>query len=752
MPDNDKIIANLDFTVNTSKLDEINDKLQKIAETSQTLTNTISSNLQNAIGTNIVDTKAVKTNLNEVVTLNKTNLQKIEVERQKSAIRVSEYEKKAAITTEEQQKRSSSRAANQIIANNNSVLQSSLTMYDKISSYAQTYLIYQGFNELKSVIPEVVDEMVEMENQMVSIDRVMNEDGLNLDNYRDKLLNLATEYGNSFNNVADITLRLAQAGFDSQESLALTEKTLLALNTAELDATEATDDMVAIMEQWGLTTGSAMEQADKYAEIIDKVNKLGDKYPTTSADLLDALKKTSSAFNLAGASIDETLATIVATEKASQRGGKEIGNALGNIIQQLKDSKRLSIAESLGLDFYTDETKTEFKDIMDIFEEMADKMQALKDAGKENSTEMQELLSIFTVFRRNIGASMLSEMSGETSTYATALQDSLTATGYSINENSKYMATATAAQEQFNNELLKLKTAIWDNGLEEMFRDMLSFGKDTVTNITKLINKYGELPAAVGVVSLAFTSFNKTTNSVVKNIISAASNIKQVNNLLGGQLPSNIEMTTKQQKKYNAILASSNKSLTNYIDNTTEGTLSLKQYAVQTAATTIKTTALAVATAALQAALSVGLSVAISALIGLISNYINAQENAIKKAKEMQQTHEDNASEIKTERDSLEELRKEYEEFTKKEKFSTEDIEKLYELQVKINDAIKESGVQVDLVNTTINDQKETVQEVNKAYDEQLAKIKAVEYEKQKEQVQELEEAADAANERSCWN
>ena len=48
-------------------------------------------------------------------------------------------------------------------------------MYDKISEYAKTYIIYQGFNELRQTITEVIDEMVEMEYQMVQIDRVLNE-------------------------------------------------------------------------------------------------------------------------------------------------------------------------------------------------------------------------------------------------------------------------------------------------------------------------------------------------------------------------------------------------------------------------------------------------------------------------------------------------------------------------------------------------------------------------------------------------
>lgn len=307
---------------------------------------------------------------------------------------------------------------------NDKQIKSTQSMYDKISNYAKTYLIYQGFNELRNQAKQLVDEMVNVENQMVQIDRVLNDNSLNIDNYRDKLIKLAYDYGNSFENVADVTLRLAQAGFDADQSLALTEKTLLALNTADLNATEATDDMVAVMSQWNLMTGTATEVANDYATIIDKVNRVADNFPTTSKDILDALKKTSSAFNLAGASIDETIATIVAAEKASQRGGKAIGTALNNIVQQLKESKKLATMEAMGLDIYTDSAKTEFKSVMDILGELSAKMEQLKNEGKENTVEMQELLSVFTLFRRNIGSSLLGEMAGENSTYQQVLDGS----------------------------------------------------------------------------------------------------------------------------------------------------------------------------------------------------------------------------------------------------------------------------------------------------------------------------------------
>ena len=734
----EKNISRLDFDITKAiqKLEQINSKLAETSKQSDIYAQNISKNLNNAISsTNIIDTANIKTQFNNVSKISKQTQESILKDNNKTANKIKVYQADVAAYQEKMELKKQYAAEKSNLAQ----LKSSQDLYDKITEYAKTYVIYQGFNELKQVIFETIQEMVEIENQMVAIDRVMNESSLNLDAYRDKLIKLAYDYGNAFDNVADITLRLAQAGFDSQESLALTEKTLLALNTAELNATEATDDMVAIMAQWGLMTGNAAEEAKSYGDIIDKINKVADNYPTTSADILDALKKTSSAFNLAGASIDETIATITAAEVASQRGGKAIGTALSNITQQLKDTGRINIAESLGINFYTDETKTEFKDIMDIFGELADKMQELKDAGKENSQEMQDLLSVFTVFRRNIGASLLGEMGGEDNTYLQVLNDSLTATGYSIQENEKYLKTAKAAQAQFNATLLELKTKVWDGGVEEVYRNLLSAGNDLVKGISGLIDKFGLLPTSVGAVTLAFSTLNKSTQA--KNWLGAIDSIKQINQLYD-DTASGILDVSDFQKNYNKILSNSNSNFAQYSKSVKQGSENLGGYIKYLTTSTAKTVLLTAKTVILQTAISAGLTLAITAIVSAIDNWIHADEKKIEQINENIEKSKESADTLKSERESIEELRKEYEELATKTNRTTDEDEKIYELQTQINDLIKDTGEKVELITTKTNEQGQAVQEVNKNYDEQLNKLKAIEYQKKKDEVEELKKAA----------
>ena len=740
-----KDIAQLDFNIQgaINSLDKIDQKLKSIAESSEAYSKKIGKNIGNSINNSInINTSDVEKQLMDVSKLSKNHLSKTtsqvikeNAKRRTSDNSLANYQKKAAIDVAKTREKEEIKTTERVKREHAKQADSVKTLGDTISNYAKTYLIYQGFNQLKQGIKETIDEMVEIEYQMVQIDRVLNENSLNIDIYRDRLIKLAYEYGNSFNNVADITLRLAQAGYDSEEAIALTEKTLLALNTAELDATQATEDMVAVMAQWGLMTGTASEQAEEYGAIIDKINKAADNYPTTSEDILEALKKTSSAFNIAGASIDETIATIVAAETASQRGGKTIGTALSNIVQQFRTEGRLNLAKEMGLDFFTDADETEFRPIMEIFADMSQLMQNLKNEGKENSIEMQNLLEMFTVFRRNIGSSLLGEMAGEDSTYAQVMKDLQNSLGYSLQENEKHMKTAKAAQAQLNAEMLKLKTQVWEGGLEDVYRDMLKLGIDLIDKISSLIDKFGILPVSIGAVTAAITALKGGIK--IQDIITLTSKVKDINQT--------IQTTGKALQKEDELLQGTSKNLKKYITSIDQGKVSLGGYAKSLVVSTAKTALLTAGTIALNAALTAGVSAITTFLISAIDNWIHAEEKAIEKNNELIATSEENAKTIESEITNIQKLRAEYEELAKKDNRTADEEKKIYEIQEKLNELLKETNVQVELINTSINDQGQAVQTINDKYDEQLSKLKAIEYEKKRQAAEELRNAAEAA-------
>lgn len=725
-----KEIASLDFNITSAekKLKDLNKQFDDLSKKANTVSDSVSKKLNNG-NTGTIDTKKAEDKLKQLETMTKKYGKRIA----KSWLDNENAKERIALKSDKAIEKSAYDSMLKQESYNQRIAKSTEDLYSKIKQYAKTYIIYQGFNELKKGIQETVDEMVEIEQRMVAIDRVMNIANMNTKAFRDSLIQLAQDYGNSFDNVADISLRLAQAGVKGADNLKLVEKTLLALNTADLNATQATDDMIAVMSQWGYLTGDAAQQANKYGEIIDKINKVADNFPITSEDIMNALKKTSSAWKLAGASIDETIASIVAAEKASQRGGKVIGTALSNIVQQLKAEKKLDLAEQLGLNFYEDDAKTKFKPIMEIFEEMSNRMAALKEQGKESSVEMQSLLEMFTVFRRNIGASLLGEMEGgEESTYAQALNTSLHSLGYSLQENEKYMKTAKAAQEQFNAEMLKFKTQIWDDGLEKVFRDLLAGGKDFLKWLQDVVKTIGPIPAAIGLITAAITTLKGTLK--IGDINKLRTAIKAANDA--------IKKGAIDTEKYNQALVKLDGEEKTYTFNIKNGKVSLIGYTKEMVKTTAQTALMTAGTIALNAALSAGLTVITTALAAGLDLLFHAQEKNIEAAKEAREEAEANAQKYQDEISSIEDLRKQYEELAKKENKTTEDQQKIYEIQEQINELLKGTGQQVELIQKEVNEHGKEVEKVNDKYDEQLQLIKAIEREKKAQKVEELRIAA----------
>ena len=295
-----------------------------------------------------------------------------------------------------------------------------------------------------------------------------------------------------------------------------------------------------------------------------------------------------------------------------------------------------------------------------------------------------------------------------------------------------------------NAKLLKLKTEIWEGGLEDVFRSMLTLGTNLAEGITSIAKHFGALPVAIGAVTLAFTMLSKNmrlaNNVMVTGVDGTQKVVRQYNDWI-----LKIQKVIAEIKKQNTYVQLSNKGTQKISVNITGVAKVLGKMAGQAALATAKTIMLEAATIALNAALSMGLSFAITAIVSAIDELVHAEEKAIEKNNELIAASKDNAQTISNEIISIQELRKEYEELSKKEKRTDEENQKIYEIQEQLNQLIKETGTQVELVTTKVTEQGQEVQVINDKYDEQLAKIKAIEYEKKRQETEELRKAADAA-------
>lgn len=376
-----------------------------------------------------------------------------------------------------------------------------------IADSAKFYAISKAAKEATSSIKDV-------EWGMVEIERVMDDSSFVFEQYRDNLFNLGVEYGHVFDTVQHVAKRWVQSGYNVADSLKLAETSLIALNAGELDAQYATEAMIGIMAQWEL-------QADDLVTVMDKVNKTADNYSTTAQDLVDGLLRSSGAAKVMNLSLEDTISLLTVMREASGRTGREVGNALNSILSYIQRPKSIDVMESLGIQVFADEAQTQFRNALEIFQDIAanwDKtskeiqdgfVAAADDAGLFNeelatALGMQEEWNDLQkrdisqaaagVHRRNFFIGMIERMT-EVQGVLNTMMDS---EGYLMEKNAKAMETLEKQQMSLKASVEALAVAMGDAGLGNALKTLTIGG-------TKALNAFNEMPKGARDAILAFT-------------------------------------------------------------------------------------------------------------------------------------------------------------------------------------------------------------------------------------------------------
>lgn len=308
-----------------------------------------------------------------------------------------------------------------------------------------------------------------MEAQMTTLTRVMDDQVYSADRMRKELTALGEEYGHTFDVVSDVAVRWAQSGKTMQETLEATRATLLALNTAEMDAKSGTEGLIGIMSQWQMQTSEMID-------IIDQLNLVADRNNITTQDLVDGLLRSGAAARNAGLSFKENIALLTAMREASGRAGKEAGTALNSVLSFMQRDKALKTFEEAGITVFADETREKLRPLIDILTDIASRWNSVSDAAKDALAAEAEAAGLFNeeiaqaigaqetwndlqkrdisnaaaaAYRRNYLLALL----GNFAKVQEVLNELEDAHGYSLKENEKTMATYQRKVEQLKASL-----------------------------------------------------------------------------------------------------------------------------------------------------------------------------------------------------------------------------------------------------------------------------------------------------------
>lgn len=437
--------------------------------------------------------------------------------------KLNQTRKKATVETEKQTTATKKNTDAQI-QSNSAFLKSQI----RLAAYST------AVNLLKSAFTSLNQTLVQTEDAVIALQRVLPEGSATDSQIADDLYNMAQSYGQAFDGVQQATQNFAKAGLDYEDSLKATEAALVAVNVAELDVTQATEGMIAIMTQFGYTANDLMD-------IVDMLNKVGDQYAVSSDKLLTALQRTGSTAANANLSLEETIGLVTALSEATGRSGENIGTAVNSLIQYTRKASSLDVFAQLSDSAAqaVEDFRLGGADILDVWREVAASISSMS-AEQENllnewlaTDEMQsltqelhdELGDIFettqqvygtaNTYRQNYFIALLKNMD----TVQEATETAMDSQGYSIQENEKYMQTYTAQ--------VTALTAQWQHLVSEE-HGFLDFKKDLVefaSGILQVIENTGGLSQLLKELSVILgTGFILKHTSDIKEYASAIKN------------------------------------------------------------------------------------------------------------------------------------------------------------------------------------------------------------------------------------
>lgn len=353
-----------------------------------------------------------------------------------------------------------------------------------------------GFYGAQDVFRQILTTMGNVEMGMIELARIQDDVNFNFNEMRQALFDLGKEYGQTWEVVQDIALRWSQAGLDMKDTLEATRASLLALNTAELDAQQSTVGLVGIMSQWNL-------EASQLLDVIDKINITADNFVVTSQDLVDGLLRSSGSARVLGLSLEETIAVLTAMREASGRTGREVGNALNSILSFMQRDKAISTFERLGINIWADETKTQFRNVLEIFEQVAARWDEISDDIKDGFVEAASEAGLFNedfavavglqeqwndlqkrdvsqamagIYRRNYLLALLQNWA----TVQEVLNNLTRAHGYSLRENERTMEAYQKKVDSLRMALTELAVAVGEAGLLDIMKGLVDGTKEAV--------------------------------------------------------------------------------------------------------------------------------------------------------------------------------------------------------------------------------------------------------------------------------
>lgn len=466
-------------------------------------------------------------------------------------------------------------------------------------------------------------------------------------------------------------------GYNIKDAGELAKNTATLMNVSEFDnISNATESMVALVQAF---KDANTDAGDLSADIIDKLNNIGNNYSISTSELAESLKRSSGTLIAAGNDIDKAIALTTAGNAIIQ-DPESVGNALKVISMRLRGTSAKELEDqgedTDGLIETTSKLERQIKSLTAINGKAGVSITDLNGNYRDTYDILQDIADIWDQIGeadksdgQNRQAALLETMAGKTRAQALAsilqngdmlrsvYEDSQKSEGSAMRENETYMESIEAHQQQLTNAWQEM----WSKAIN---KDVINFFLDLCKGLTNAASDVGLLTIAFGSFLTAYNGIAAKSNGGFFKLEydndGQANTVQNENNVLGSlfknlkEKPKTYDLVDKKEfdkenllpsielNKERPEVGSAKEGLQKYLNrvgpnngNYDDYIQSIKEANIQTNKFTLSTIGAKVATQAMNFAISATATALASLAIGAIIkgiDYIVHYEDRITEA------------------------------------------------------------------------------------------------------------------------
>lgn len=611
---------------------------------------------------------------------------------------------------------------------------------------------HQILTAIRQAIKKVVETITELNKKQTDLQIVTGKSNSEIQSLMRSYNTLAKDLSATTSDIADAAdewLRQGRSVKDTNELIA--DSTILA-KVGQIETSDATKYLTSALNGFH-------KEASEAINIVDKLTGVDLESATSAGGLAEAMSRCANSADVAGVSMDALIGYIATVAEVTQKSDSVVGESFKTILARMGKIKLNNWIDEDGNDISGEindiektlsrfniklrTSATEFRNFEDVIYDVGtswDKFSSIeKNAIASAFGGVYQRENVITLFENFNRALELSEISANSA--GTAYQK------FEIYENSLEAAT--------NRLTASFESLAYNPANVDFVKNLAVCASEIVTFIdeTKLLQT--TLTALIFTGAIRGLMFLGRRMIIARNSIanlSSAMNLARQGSSLTGQQMNELAIIYNRCTEAQQRLILSSRNLDNELrsrilhtaglsDEQIQATLATNGFATAEGAATTATFSLRGAFEALKVSIAsnpIGLIVtALTLTVTAISAYNQSQQEAIDKAKEASEAVKSQAEELEDYTKKVIELRSELESNNITEQEATNIREELSKIQDEIIDKYGKEAEGINLVTGKLEDQIETIQELNKAKYEEAYSLNKEGYDNAVKNIQE---------------